>query len=296
MIPIRPFGLASTAIFTSPMKWPSLMNPIIYSMTASTHCSRFLGAGNSRSLHGTASLWAKKNKDNIKFSVVPRDQTKHTCNYLEKFYQKEEPVSKGFQMPLSEIKTPWFEAHIKDAFDVSVKPSTVQAIDKTTGETVGILVGTIIDPEVKPMTPITSFIDPKKSPVNHAMYEFYDVLLDGIDAAHQRVKGKDGKRVRVNDILYMNTHPDYAGLGIGHKLADMNEAIAESVNGGVCFVITTSQFTYQIFMRRGYELGREIKYAEYKDKNGRNPFAPMLEKLKPHVAARALFKKMKPLL
>jgi len=278
------------------MKWSSLLSPVISSVTSPTR-SRFLGCGfgNSRNFHKTAGL-CKKDKANIKFSVVGKDQTRHVCKFLEKFYQKEEPVSKGFQMPMSEVQTEWFHSHIKDAFDVSVKPSTVEAIDKTTGETVGILVGTIINPEVKCMELFTSFFDPKKYPKNHAMYEFYDVLLDGIDGAHCRVKGKDGKRVKVNDILYMSTDPDYTGLGIQNKLADMNEAIAKSCNCGIGFVITTSQFTYQIFASRGYEIGREIKYAEYTDKQGNKPFTPMLEKLKPHYAARAMVKKMKPIL
>jgi len=237
---------------------------------------------------------ANENSD-ITYSIVPRTQSDSIAMFLVRYYHQLEPMTVALGMPKKEIGG-WFRRFIRMAMHASVHDVSVQATDEKEKRRVGVLSSIIIDPNkgLPPSMFSCLSVDPEKHPINMIMKEFYDKLETGLEAANFGSKDKNGEPVKTLEHMFMSTSPEYGSKGISTNMVALSESVAATViNCQVGYVIATSEYSYRVFKKRGYEVMREIKYADYTDSKGVKIFADKVDKLHPHTSCRAMVKKFK---
>ncbi|CAL8139878.1 unnamed protein product [Orchesella dallaii] len=210
-------------------------------------------------------------KVQLEYSVIPSTKAPEISDFLLKNFFPNEPISRALGLPINQVSR-WFPSQVSDCLQ---QEASIYAVDKKTGETVGVAINIIVQKTLqstqskdgdgeKEGRGLLEILDPKTESVMVDIAKFLGILNQTPDIAYRKHVPDSINSFSSFNCIYLAVLPTYGGLGIGKRLVDESLIVAKQKGITLCQVDTTSEFSYRIFHKHcGYEVIREIELSSH---------------------------------
>jgi predicted N-acetyltransferase YhbS len=188
----------------------------------------------------------------LNYSLIPPERADEVAELLLNSFFREEPLGIALGLPLSQVSR-WLPAYVADTIKQNV---SFMAVDPETDKIVGVSVNVI----------------KSKDANNLSMMDYLDSSLEPIMCQIARFLGHLNKEVgtpnnaeKIMMILFLNVESHYGGRGIAQELTKKSEDYAVSIGVNSFQVDTTSEFSYKVYKKLGYETLQEEKFSDFED-------------------------------
>lgn len=252
-------------------------------LTAPAHYSTLHTSSYMTTPHNLAQL-------GITFHRIPPERGQEVVDFLWRNFFPEEPIcrSLGFQRTKNTGMVDWFFR------ELAINGHSVMALD-CDGRIIGVRLAEAVNRDEwmkrclevgldKLLFKVHCIFDKKTS---RAIKASYLLITDGLEYSVWNLFDQF-KCDKILSGMCLCSRKDSGIRGIGTELLRQSEMVGIEEGCAVSAAVASGNYSGKIFMRAGYDKGREVVYADFKDENGEL----YLNDVREHICAAVFTKKL----